>query len=296
MQTCDSLDIKKYTSGEDIINRFTYVDDLGSGSSGMVFKVIDNYTNEICSMKYIPEPPFEKNEIKNSCKLLGTLPYTKSVLIPKYWARMDGTFDGSNKEFVIRKYRESEIFIFPLLNYTLGTLIRSYYKDIGRNLISEPYVFSPLLSTIVPEGITLTDFKSIMFELYTAIHVINSNKISHGDLSMGNVMITKTPIPRVYNINNKIYKITSEFLPVIIDFGESMEIVPVTKFSPGYKNLRSRNADFAIYYWTRHIFTLFNITDEAPLITDPFYDEFSINKLTHGDYTFFSAMKIDIIV
>lgn len=293
MQTCDSLDIKKYTSGEDIINRFTYIDDLGSGSSGMVFKVIDNYTNEICSMKYIPEPPFEKNEIKNSCKLLGTLPYTKSVLIPKYWARMNGTFGDSNKEFVIRKYRESEIFIFPLLKYTLGTLIRSYYKDIGRNLINEPYASSPLLSTIVPEGITLTDFKSIMFELYTAIHVINSNRIYHGDLSMGNVMITKTPIPRIYNINNKIYKITSEFLPVIIDFGESMEIVPATKFSPGYKNLR--NTDFGIYYWTRHIFTLFNIIGEAPLITDPFYDELSTNKLTHGDYTFFSAMKIDII-
>lgn len=274
MQTCDNIDINKTVAPEDIFSRFQYISYLNSGATSDVYKVLDTFTDTIYAMKVVNETcSFEDEdedcdyvpykEINTLCRFFNTLDYTHSLSIPKYWTL-------SNKQIIYKKKKNeilflegslAEVFIFPLYQYTLNDLINS---------IDDP-------KWLIDNILSFNDIQSIFFELKIAIQVLSQIGIQHADLKLDNIMIHKNNVPRVYNINGKMYKIDSQFMPVIIDFGVIEETTEISKLLISESKLMK-------------IYNHFGIPINNKLLT--INDNFVIDSLSAGTYTLFSPMNI----
>lgn len=281
MQTCDDIDINKIIPIEDVFSRFEYISYISSGSYADVYKVLDNTTNKIYAMKVVnhflsldeggdedlevddfANNPFD--EIDISCRLFNGLKYTHSLLVPEYWtmATKHVVKEENGIEFV--NEGNSEIFIFPLLQFTLSKLLKSIVID--RDWVRKNNV----------EDITWNDIRSIFFELKVAIHVLSLLNIQHADLHFSNIMININITPRVYEINGNKYLIKSRFMPVIIDFGIVIDSSNISNIQMNDK-LILEVSDYL------------NGTEKLLTLSDAFL----VDELSPGTYTLFSNIKIE---
>lgn len=72
---------------------------------------------------------------------------------------------------------------------------------------------------------------NFIFELLYTIVVLAQEGIVHNDLNPGNILCKSVPYKRQYIINDRTYVLSSNILPVIIDFGEVSLKAPPDRFS-----------------------------------------------------------------
>jgi len=200
MQSCDSINDIREVSSEYIINRFTILSDLGSGIEGIVFKVVDNETNEVMALKSILLP--NDAQIILGCMLMKTFPFTNSISIPKLFA-------------VVNHNVFLDIDDPKIPNWSISQLV----DTIGhRGLVFTMDILE--LNFMSVYGMRRNDQQTdILYELALAILALHDICVTHQDLHRENVLLRKTNEIRVYNINGRNYTVVAKHQPVIIDFG-----------------------------------------------------------------------------
>lgn len=147
-----------------------------------------------------------------------------------------------------------------------------FFQDKSINIITEYIKGITLQEYILGDDFELNEYFLIIIQICLAIEIAQEKYcFMHCDLTPWNIMIKyyKTPVTVDYNINNKIYSITSNYIPIIIDYGKSHFI---------YKNLHYGIIN--AYNYTKY-FDLFSL-----FITSVY--EISINKnLNRYDYNLF---------
>lgn len=147
-----------------------------------------------------------------------------------------------------------------------------FYEDENINIITEYIEGVTLQEYITSEDFELNNYFLIIIQICLAIEIAQEKYcFMHCDLTPWNILIKyyKNPVNIEYNINNKIYSIKTNYVPIIIDYGKSHFI---------YKNLHYGIIN--IYNYTKNfdLFTLF-ITSAH---------EISIHKnLNNYDYNMF---------
>lgn len=209
MNTCKEPNIFSVASTDYILNRFIILEELGRGGNGIVYKVLDNETNEIVALKSTLF--FSENntdlpiEIEMGCKLISTRIHTHSLAIPINYAiveagvLLDEDFKYEINFDKIQKNSKGLIITFLLADMTL------------------PDAYPQL---------TFEDKRDILFELIIAIKFLHETGVHHTDLTANNIVVKKINEKRSYTINGVQHIVTSDYLPIIIDFGEA-EMYPM---------------------------------------------------------------------
>src|SRR3989338_2257736 len=78
---------------------------------------------------------------------------------------------------------------------------------------------APLYQESSPDQLNTSQQLELAFELLLAAVVLNLNGITHYDLHSGNILAEKVDYKRQYSINGQTYVCSSDFIPIIIDFG-----------------------------------------------------------------------------
>lgn len=251
-----------------VLSRFVPIVELGTGSEGITFKVLDIDTNKVSAMKSRILEYDSFQEIKIGCMLAPTRMYTHSIIMPELWGITDRLvfLDGSNP--ILSNW---------LNNQEVQTVLEGFAdKSEIRSLIFTMPLLDATLDSIYSE-LTHIEKLSIFFELVIALISLRRINIIHNDLHGGNILIKKTDECRSYTINNTSYIITSEYMPVIIDFG----------IATNFKNQRHYAADWSLTH-KRFIDVLpVSLIPEikkanGKILLDPIFDYFKTDQMIPG--------------
>lgn len=87
------------------------------------------------------------------------------------------------------------------------------------------------------ENMRASEFRGFIFEIFYTLAVCKKHKISHGDLHRWNVMKLEVDFARRYTINDRIYTVRSDYIPILIDWsspiGEVEDSTPFEKSDAG---------------------------------------------------------------
>lgn len=124
-------------------------------------------------------------------------------------------------------------FKIPTMLYTLGIfncnltknkIKKCNYLEYNNKLfvMYEEIVGKPLEDYILYNGISFNEWLKIFFQILLTLEVAQREcDFTHYDLHHNNVMVRKIKIKYDVNIDNNIYSINTNLLPVIIDYGHS---------------------------------------------------------------------------
>ena len=122
-------------------------------------------------------------------------------------------------------------FKIPTMLYTLGifncNLTKNKIKkcdgsDNNKLFVMYEEIVGKTMESYIDDGISFEDWLKLFFQILLTLEVAQREcNFTHYDLHHNNVMIRKIKMKYDVNIDNKIYSINTNFLPVIIDYGHS---------------------------------------------------------------------------
>ncbi len=129
--------------------------------------------------------------------------------------------------------------------------IYGMFYDDNINIITEYIDGITLQEYINSNDFDLNNYFMIIIQLCLAIESAQEKYcFMHCDLTPWNIIVKyyKNPVQIDYNVNNKIYSITTKYVPIIIDYGKSHFV---------YKNLHYGNVNMYKYTKSFDLFSLF---------------------------------------
>lgn len=209
MYTCNDVNLYSDMPSKSCLmyleNRYKLIKSIGEGSFSIVLSLIDKETNEQIALK-VTGP--NEMELRVSCAVSSLVQrgLTLSFLTLRGWF-----ICGPPKNPVWTQIKpESGIDIWEESNLM--------YLDMEKADLS-------LDDIIQGSGeIDMNDFLCISFEIIYALIVGKKEfKLVHGDIHLSNILVkyVKQSLPRIYEINGRLYRANSIYLPLISDFGTS---------------------------------------------------------------------------
>lgn len=96
----------------------------------------------------------------------------------------------------------------------------NWFRLEGDIYFTTPIIGQKLVESFVAR-LTKTELLALIFELTIAVKVMGEAGVCHSDLQLGNILIQKTTLVRVYVVNGRQYVVNSQYTPIVIDFGIS---------------------------------------------------------------------------
>ena len=179
-----TLQIYSQDFKEDLNDKYTIIDIIGSGSIGQVYKIKDKYTNNIYALKVLhPHVHYDMWIIKKFIRFVIWIPYTRRMIynilpidIPKFTelfeTQLDMVHEANNLSKMKHLHNGNSMIVIPdLISCNSNILIMSY-----------------------EEGKTLDESSKSDYEKYKCLCLLalftrNSleiNNFNHGDLHRGN--------------------------------------------------------------------------------------------------------------
>ncbi len=164
-------------------------------------KIKNNYKE---GSKYILKifPALNRSEDKKEIAITIILSEINNILFPKVYE-----YGNINSIYPFRKK----------INENMPKIIES---NLYNYMIIE-YIDGIPLSNI--KSINLQEQKEILFQILYALYSVEKlcTKFRHNDLHPGNILVTKTESPLIFNVDNKEYRMKFKYSIKIIDFGMS---------------------------------------------------------------------------
>lgn len=317
LEVCNNdniLNANNMLSLNDFNDMFSIMGILGQGGSGdVVFKVTMN--DQIVAMKTIPYMHPKNNiirysEINMGCKMNNLQHYTHSLMPILYYVIFNKNVltmltDKLEHYYDIDEYSDAEI---VTEDYGYGNCVIIIINPLLLNAYN--YIYNPRWKPRPNDFITATkeNHIDIMFETLYALIILNMNNIIHGDIANRNIRfmkVNKNGIinKRQYTINNTIYLVEYEYMPVWIDFGNSVEIKTVKPLADEYideyiDEYENVSDLFEVFNFDRLLSVedkaLFNTKNFPEILLSKIFEPLRNRNIMGGDnVTIFTAINID---
>lgn len=226
MQTCGDLNLEIDTPLADINNRYTVLNKLGEGSFGRVYRVVDNHTNDVVSMKILPvKKEYSLTEATHGCRISQTVNISPSLVYP--------INIGLVKEFPVHDPVTNK-----LISYRQDkkiTLKKKKFKLFPDNPHVEGLVLIYPLLYLSSFGENYEDLKDFIFEMAVAIIALQSIRLTHNDIYLDNILYKRSDETRLYTVDGIQYLVKSKSVPVLIDYGQ---VLPFEDIDESLKLIR----------------------------------------------------------
>ena len=167
---------------------------LGSGLQGLVLKVINIETQEICAMKITLDENIIPPKIYQVQKYLPTNGFA-DIILECYIIDTGMNYDNYIDQCI--RYLDID---YDLVVITIHEFYEHKFNSIFKRVDQHTRL-------------------GLAFECIYGLSLIHAGGVVHGDIHSGNIMLTKNNPVRTYNINGKTFVVRSQYRPVFIDFG-----------------------------------------------------------------------------
>tara|TARA_R100000750_G_scaffold62841_2_gene58464 strand:+ start:1786 stop:2616 length:831 start_codon:yes stop_codon:yes gene_type:complete len=203
LQNCTYINNLKLLDDEVFIT-LNIIGVLGIGNYSIVYKLLLDDNVYALRISTASHRHFE-GELNISCMINDLRVYTNSLQSVRYFAYFNNNIK-SMLYYYLKRYGDGHIHGVLEHGGEYFALVTDIIQDIGY----------PILNS--------NEKVDFVFELLMAVYILNSHNIAHGDLHVGNVGYTLTDIKRSYRINGKNYLVTSKYMPILFDYGNSYYI------------------------------------------------------------------------
>lgn len=202
-------------------NTYTPSEILGVGANGVVVKFEPNPDLQLAPIAVKISSDLDECALSLKFKHIFEDSESKDLFAKIYSCFESNKLSPFDKESIIQSLESEEI------RQKANMILNLVYDNVKRKYVTNPqkplvFILSEFLdgkSLHYTKIKTREDMYSILFEVKYAIRwALEKYNFTHNDLHSNNVMIVQNKTPRYYEINGKMYMITSLHQPKMIDY------------------------------------------------------------------------------